>query len=61
MDDYVFLVLGRLKADRLRLEREQRAVARIGATDRAPAASKEERGEHRSSRLVTDHDWRMSS
>jgi hypothetical protein len=61
MDDYVFLVLAKLKADRQRLEREQRAAARIWATEREPAASKDERGSHRSSRFTTDHDWRMPS
>jgi hypothetical protein len=61
MDDYVFLVLAKLKADRSRLEREQREAARLWATDQAPAASKDEHGVNRSSRFTADNFWRMQS
>jgi hypothetical protein len=61
MDDYVFLVLAKLKADRLKLEREQRAAARIWATDYADAASKDQHDAKRSSRFTSDDYWRMQS
>lgn len=61
MDDYVFLVVAKLKADRLKLEREQRAAARIWATDDVPAASKDEHGANRRSRSSSSNDWRVQS
>lgn len=61
MDDYVFLVLAKLNADRLKLEREQRAAARIAATVYADAASKDQRGVLRSSRINSENYWRMQS
>ena len=61
MDDYVFLVLAKLQADRLRLEREQRVGATFGATEYARAASKGERETRRSPRSISDPDWRVQS
>lgn len=59
MDEYLFLVLAKLKADRLKLEREQRA-ATSWTTDHARAASNGQRDAKRFSRPTSD-DWRVQS
>jgi hypothetical protein len=58
MDEYLFLLVAKLKADRLKLEREQRMQLHTGERPHAPtqgAPEREIRG------TVPELNWRMQS
>jgi hypothetical protein len=61
MDEYLFITLAKLKADRLRLEREQRAAVRAvqPGDEHQPAGRPSERNP--SSWLSPEPQWREQS
>jgi hypothetical protein len=58
MDEYTFLVLAKLKADRLRLAREARATL---AQPERQEARNNPRKHSRHARVVRDFEWREQS
>jgi hypothetical protein len=59
MDEYLFLVMAKLKADRLKLQREQRAALAIGEPERdwRSAPPREQRAD-RSPRFTAENNGR---
>lgn len=60
MDEYVFLLAAKLKADRVKLAREQRTVAWAPERERR-IESGDERRRRRTARVNLDNYWRMQS
>ncbi|HEY8539903.1 MAG TPA: hypothetical protein VIL28_13625 [Steroidobacteraceae bacterium] len=61
MDEYLFLVMTKLKADRLKLEREERERQRLWAAPVERSRSNDRRTSHDAERFFSKLEWREQS